>query len=148
VWPTLVVFVTIVFDHHARFCQRPESLSVQTLVAEATVEALHEAVLPRATRLNVDRLNLVLRQPSLDRLRDELGPVVRPQVLGSAVLFDGFLQPRQYVRGAQRSVGPQDMALAGVFVQDGQHPQRPAAHGRIGDEVPGPDVPPMRGFDR
>jgi hypothetical protein len=69
-------------------------------------------------------------------------------VFGSAVLFDGFLEPGQYILGAQRSVGTQDMALAGVFIQDCQHPQRTAAHGGIGNEVPGPDVPAMRGFDR
>jgi hypothetical protein len=33
-----------------------------------------------------------------------------------------------------------------VFIQDGQHPQRTAVYGRIGNEVPVPDVTAMRGF--
>ena len=111
------------------------------------MEALHEAILPRTTRINVDRLDLVVSQPLLDGLRDELWAVVRPQMFGSAVLFDGFLEPGQYILRAQRSVSTQDMALAGVFIQDRQHPQRTAPHSRIGNEVPSPDVTAMRGLD-
>jgi len=35
------------------------------------------------------------------------------------------------------------MAFAGVFIQDGQHPQRSTPHGRIGNEVPRPYVSAM-----
>ena len=67
--------------------------------------------------------------------------------LGSAVLFDGFLQPAQRILGTQGSVGTQDIVLAGVFVQNPQHPQRTAAYSRIGNEVPSPNMTAMRDLD-
>ena len=64
------------------------------------------------------------------------------------MLFDGFLEPDQYILGAQRSVGMQHMALAGVFVQNCEHPQGTTTHRGIRDEVPGPDVAATRGQHR
>jgi hypothetical protein len=41
-------------------------LAVQALIAEAPVEGFHEAVLPWATWLDVDGLDLVFGQPALE----------------------------------------------------------------------------------
>ena len=57
---SVVVVVAEVSDDHAGFAQCPELLLVEALVTEAAMEALHAAVLPRAARVDVDRLDLVL----------------------------------------------------------------------------------------
>jgi hypothetical protein len=51
------------------------------------MEALHEPVLPRTGRLDVNGLDLVLRQPPLHFLGNELRPVVAAQVLRRTVLL-------------------------------------------------------------
>src|SRR5450755_1485859 len=62
------------------------------------------------------------------------------------MLLNRLAQPFQHILRTQRSVGPQHMALPGMLVEDGQHPQRSSAHRGIGDEVPGPDMPTVRSF--
>src|SRR4249920_2245337 len=53
-----------------------ELLALQELVAEAAVERLAAAVLPRAARRHLDRLGPLARQPAAKRLADELAAVV------------------------------------------------------------------------
>jgi hypothetical protein len=79
--PKVVVAMSEVFDNDTGFGQGPELLAVQALVPEPAMEALHEPVLPRTGRLDVNGLDLVLRQPPLHFLGNELRPVVAAQVL-------------------------------------------------------------------
>lgn len=51
--PLRVVVLAEVFDHDARLGQRPQLLAIETLVAEAAVEAFHEPVLPWTGRGDV-----------------------------------------------------------------------------------------------
>ncbi len=53
----VVVFPPPVFDHDPSFGQRIEHLSVEALVAQPSVEALDKTVLPRAARIDVERLD-------------------------------------------------------------------------------------------
>ena len=140
----LVVFLPEVAHHHPCFRQRPQLFPVQTFVPEPSVKALHKPVLPRAARLNVNRLDPVFFQPPLHDLRDELRAVVAPQKLRRPVLLRGFLQPAQHVRRLQGPFRPQHMALPRVFIQNRQHLQGAATHGRIRNEVPCPHMVPMR----
>ena len=76
----LIVLPPIVFHDHPGFRQRPQLFPIQTLIAESTVETLHKAVLPRTTGINVERLDLLLPQPLLHRVGNELGSIVRAQM--------------------------------------------------------------------
>src|SRR5208282_6224792 len=58
--------------HYPRFRQGPQLFPVQTFVPKTTMKAFHKSVLPRTARLNVDRLDVILRQPPLHDLGDEL----------------------------------------------------------------------------
>ena len=72
-------------------------LAVEALVPEATVEALHKPVFPRTGRGNIDRLDVLVRQPALEIVGDELRAVVGPDVLWGAILGDGRLHQRDDV---------------------------------------------------
>src|SRR6516165_3920566 len=144
----MVVTLAVVFDHYARFAQRPQLLAVEAFVAEATVEAFHEPVLPRTAWVDVNGLDALLRQPALHLPSDKLRAVVTAQVLRRAMLRDRLFQPLQHVLRAQRAVRAQHMTLARVLVQDGQHAQRSPAHGPVRDKIPGPHVTASRGFGR
>lgn len=107
------------------------------------MKALDEPILPGAGRFDVDRLDLVLGQPALDFFGNELGAIVAAQVLWSAMFGDGLAHPFEHIGTFQGAVGPQHVALAGVLIQNGQHPQGSAPRRRIRDEVPGPDMSTM-----
>ena len=67
---------------------RPPGLpSVSTTVPDSNTHpgidrgnSLHKAVLPRTTGINVERLDLLLPQPLLHRVGNELGSIVRAQM--------------------------------------------------------------------
>jgi len=104
------------------------------------MEALHVAVLPWAARIDIDRLDRILRKPCLDCLGDELAPVIASQERRCPMFLDGLSHPLQNVSALECSISPQYMALAGILVEDCEHPQCPASRGSITDEVPGPDM--------
>ncbi len=64
------------FDEDLRLAEREEDLGVQQLVAEAGVEALDIAVLPRRSRLDVGRLGTDSCDPGPDVLGNELGAII------------------------------------------------------------------------
>src|ERR1019366_9237448 len=142
--PHLIVFLPEVAHHDPSFRQRPQLFPVQAFVPKPTMEAFHKPVLPRAARLNVNGLDAIVLQPSLHNPGDELRTVVASQKLRRTVLANRLLQPLQHIRRLQRPFRSQHMTFPGVFVQDRQHPQRPATHGGVRDEVPRPHLIPMR----
>jgi hypothetical protein len=103
--PMMVVLAAVVLDDHSGFGQSPKLLAVEALVPEASMEALDEAVLPGAARLDVDRLDRVGRQPALDLLGDKLRTVVAAQVGRSSVFRDGPFHPFKHVSAFKRPVG-------------------------------------------
>ena len=116
VWSLAVVVVPPVLEDHPALAQRVEQLTVQTLGPKPAIEALHVAVLPRAARIDIDRLDLVLPEPFLDRLGDELRSVVTADLFWGAVLLDHLLQQRQDIGRSDSAVGMNAMALPRVFV--------------------------------
>jgi hypothetical protein len=61
--PYIVVLPSPVFDHNWRLGQSPKLLSVKAFLSEASVEALHVSVLPRASRFYVECLDPLLGKP-------------------------------------------------------------------------------------
>jgi hypothetical protein len=80
--PPVVVVHPPLVENDPSFRQAQEQLPVKQLISKPAVEALHIAVLPRARLLNVERADTRPRQPFLDFLGNELGPVIATQMLG------------------------------------------------------------------
>jgi len=135
-----IVFIPKVLDDHTGLGERPELLPVEALVAEAAVEGFDEAILPRAARIDVDGLDLVLGQPALEFLGNKLRAVVGADVFGGAVQGDGAADQLNDIGRSQCPVGPKHVALPGVLVEDREHPDGAAPYGCVGDKVPGPHV--------
>ena len=74
-WADGIVVTSPALDHDLSLLQRVEDLPVQQLVAQAGVEALDVAVLPRAAGRDVGRLGTDGGDPFLHGLGDELGPL-------------------------------------------------------------------------
>ena len=77
---TLIVFDTPAFQDNARLLQIAEEFAVKAFIAQLVMKALDMPILPRAPRLDVERLDLLGLQSVLDAGGDELGPVVRPSL--------------------------------------------------------------------
>ena len=104
--PEGVVFPTEVLDNDSSFGERPELLPIEAFVAESSVEAFHVAVLPRAAGFDVDRLDPILREPLLNRLGDELTPIVASQERRGSVLLDRPTHPLQDIPALERPIRP------------------------------------------
>jgi len=74
--PVCIILDPPSLDDRPGLCPVCEYLSVQTLVSHLAVEALDIRVLPRTSRLYVDRLAAEIGKPLLDCFGDELGTVV------------------------------------------------------------------------
>ena len=83
--------------------QRVEDLAVEQFVPQSGVEALDVAVLPRTARRDVGGLGTDRADPLLQRLGDELRPVVRTNVPGHAAQDE---QIRQHVDDVDRLQPP------------------------------------------
>jgi hypothetical protein len=60
------------FDQHFGFQERTEDFAVEAFIPELVVEAFNVAVFPRAARFDIDGFDLLLLEPVLDGIRDEL----------------------------------------------------------------------------
>ena len=73
--PPVVVVHPPLVENDPSLWQAQEQLPVEQLVSKPAVEALHVTVLPRARLLDVQRADTRPRQPFLDLLGNELGPL-------------------------------------------------------------------------
>src|SRR5271154_6017773 len=124
--PLRVVFHAPLFDHDLRLLQRIEDFPVQAFIPQLSVEALAVAVLPRTSRLDVQRPGTNLCQPLPELLRHELGAVVRADIFRDSSeqhhvrkCFEHFIPPKP-------SGHTDRQALPRVFVDQRQHPQHSA----------------------
>ena len=132
-------------------CQTPCRLDVvevfkrPKLVAEAAVEALGVAVLPRAPRFNVEHFKLQTFKPVADRLRCELRAVVAANVIRDASGFEQLPKFIDHIFASDVSTRVKAQALAGVFVDDDKPLQCRSAGCAIEHEIPRLDIIPMIG---
>src|SRR5205823_3408515 len=95
---------------------------------------------PRAPRSDVDRLRPPPSQPRLDRLGDELRPVVAADVIRRPPHLEEVLQGRYHVLGGQAPLDLDRQAFPRVLVDHRQDLQAPAVGRLVVDEVVAPDV--------
>src|SRR5918997_6192434 len=136
----LVVVPPPALDHDLRLAQAVEDLPVEQLVPEPGVEALDEAVLPRAARRDVGGPGTHGRDPFLDGLGHELGAVVGANVARHAAHDEQVGQDIDHVRGLELASDPDRQALVGELVDEVEHAVLPSVMGTVLDKVVGPDV--------
>lgn len=76
------------FDHDLGLGAREKPFEAQALVAELTVEALADAILPGLAGVDQRRLDALLGDPLQQRTGDELRPIVGAQIERRAALAD------------------------------------------------------------
>ncbi len=139
-WPDGIVVSAPGLDDDPGFFQGVEDLAVQKFVAESGIEALDEAVLPRATGCDVcgsgsDRCN-----PVLNGFGHELGAVVRPYVLGHAPQDEQVRPDIDHVDGLELAVNPDRQAFMGKLVDDVEDAKLLSLMGSVFDKIVGPNM--------
>ncbi len=136
----VVVILEPVSEDDPGLAQCVNQFPVQTFFAETAIEAFHIAILPWTARINVEGFDIVFLEPLLDCCGDELGSVVRADVLRGSMTLDGFLQDIQNIGGLNSPLRMDAVALAGKLINQIEGPQLASALGIVADEVPGPDM--------
>jgi hypothetical protein len=133
------------FDHDPCFGKRVENFAVEQLVTQARVETLDEAVFPGAARRDVGGLRADGGDPFLHGLGDELGAIVRTDVLRNAAQDEQIGEHVDYIDGFQLPIDANGQTFVRKLVDDVQHPIFPSVMGAILDKVVRPDmIAPLR----
>ena len=97
---TLIVFDAPALEDNTRFVQIAEEFALKAFIAQLVVKALNMPILPRASGLDVQRLDLLGLQPLLHAGGDKLRPVVAAQVLGHSIAGYGRFDHRDDIDGS------------------------------------------------
>jgi len=106
-------------DDDSRFGQTDEHLAVEAFVTQLVMERFDVSVLPCRFRIDVAHLDRSLLHPLLDRIRDELRPVVAADVHRRAVLAHRGLQHAKHICGTNRPRRVPGRSLTRVPVNQG-----------------------------
>jgi hypothetical protein len=138
--PDRVVVAPPALDDDLGLAQGVEDFTIEQLVAEASVEALDVAVLPRTARLDVSSLGADCRDPFLHSLGHELRSVVGPDVTGNATHDEEVRQNVDYIDCFELAGDTDRQAFVGELVEHVEHPILASIVGAVLDEVVGPDM--------
>jgi hypothetical protein len=95
-----VVLTPELLDRDLRIDSVSEPLHRKTFIAEFAIEGLVGAVLPRLPGIDMDNVDVRLREPLQYRSRHKLRAIVRPQMLGTAVNVHHFAEHFDHATGA------------------------------------------------
>jgi transposase len=126
-------------DDDPRFGEGVEDFSVEQLVAQAGVETLDEAILPRAARRDVGGFRADGGYPLMHSLGDELRAIVGTNVLGNIAQDEQIREHVDDIDGFQPPVDANGDAFMRELIDDVQHPVFSPVMGailhRIGEDV-------------
>src|ERR1700722_9754931 len=138
--PVMVVILFPLLGQPLRSGQALKHLQRQELVPEPAVEALGVAVLPRTSRLDVQRLDIHPTQPAPDCSRDELGAVVRADTLRHAAHPKQLGQRVDHILARDAASHLQGQTFARILIHDRQPLELAPARRVIEHKVPAPHV--------
>src|SRR5262245_56137625 len=128
------------FDDDLCLAQSEEDFAVEQFVAQAGVEALDVAVLPRAPSVDVSGLGTDRSDPVLHGLGDELRSVVGADVSGNAPQDEEIGQNVDDIDRLELAGDTDRQAFMGKLVEHVEHPIPASIVGAVLDKVVGPDV--------
>src|SRR3954467_5855034 len=105
-------------DDDLRLAKRVEDLAIEQFVAQARIEALDKAILPRAARRDVGGLCPDRTDPFLCCLRKEFRAIVGTEVLGDATQNEQIGKHIDDVDRFEPARDPNGQALVGELIDD------------------------------
>lgn len=144
----LVVHAPIVLDDDVGFGDRKEDFGCQTLVSETAMKAFDEAILPRAARLDIKRLDSGGSAPILHAWGDKFRAIIRANKRRCAPDLDQVFKRIQHLLTGDRARRINDQTLPSIFIHHRQHLHRSPVGGLSKNKIPRPDVAGIRRLHR
>ena len=113
-------------------------MDVETLVSEATVEALAEDILDRLARIDELQLDVVLVGPLIENLARQFWSVIEHDGLGGGAVVDELVEHLNHPSAGKRRVDLDRQGFTGAGVQHGERTDRSSRGYGITDEVETP----------
>ena len=133
--PDFVIFQPPSIDHFPSVTQRKKPVEVQTLISEATVEALNETILDRFPGSNEAELDVVQIAPLVEYLARELWTVITEDSFWFSATIYQRLQCSGHSQTTDIQIHVQSQAFSGEFINHIQSPESPATSNTVGHEV-------------
>ena len=83
-WSDRVVITPPAFDNDPSLTKRVKDFAIEKLIAQSCIEALNEAILPRAAGRDISRLTPDSLNPLSNSDRDELWAIIRTDMFRNA----------------------------------------------------------------
>ena len=128
-WSTVIILLPPVFNYLLRFVSCGKDPSVQTVVAKGPVKTFNEWVFPRTTGFDIKRMAVMIFQPLLECIGDELRPIVAAQVVRCASHQEQPIQDGNYLTRRNGTRHMDGQTFAGIFIEDRQQAQLATALG-------------------
>ena len=116
--PDGVVVLTPLLDEYLGLLEGGEDLPVEQFIPEAGIEAFDIPVLPRRSRCDVSSLGANGSDPVPNDTGDELGAVIRSDILWRSAQDEQIRQSIHHISGVELAVGPKHQGLPGELVDD------------------------------
>lgn len=121
-WPDGVVVLPPLLDEDLGLLEGGEDLAVEQFIPEAGIEAFDIPVLPRRPRCDVGGLGANGGDPVSDDPGDELGAVVRSDILWRPPQDEQIRQSIHHIGGVESPINPKHQGLPGELVDNDQDP--------------------------
>lgn len=138
--PDGVVVLTPLLDEYLGLLEGGEDLPVEQFIPEAGIEAFDIPVLPRRSRCDVGGLGTNGSDPVSNDPGDELGAVIRSDILWWPPQDEQIRQSIHHIGGVEPAISPKHQGLPGELVDDDQDPVWTSIMRPILDKVIGPDM--------
>ncbi len=115
-WPDTIVLPEPGIDDSLRLIERSKPLGIQDFTAQRSIEAFIVSILPRATRIDAQRLDADLGQPVLQVTCDELGTIVRPDMIRLPLLEQKRIERLQGCCQSNANQSPASLRI-GALIQ-------------------------------
>lgn len=138
--PHGIVVLTPLFDEYPGLFQRAEYLAIEQLVSELAVEAFIVSILPWASWFDEEGLHADPLKPFAQGQSDKLRTIVGSNVSRHTMLQHCVGDGVEDVTRPQLALHLDGQALAGVLIDEREHPERGSVMRSILDEVIRPDM--------
>src|SRR5215475_4197919 len=135
-----VVVAPPALDDDLGLAQCVEDLAVEQLIAQARIETLDEAILPRAARCDVRRLCPDRADPFLHGLGNELGAIIGTNVPGYAAQDKQIREHVDDIDRLEPARYPDSQAFMGELVDDVEQAELAPVMGALLDKIVRPDM--------
>lgn len=116
--PDGVVVLTPLLDEYLGLLEGGEDLPVEQFIPEAGIEAFDIPVLPRRSRCDVGGLGTNGSDPVSNDPGDELGAVIRSDILWRSAQDEQIRQSIHHIGGVEPAISPKHQGLPGELVDD------------------------------